>query len=407
MSPRPLRILQIFNRYQQYGGEEAVVAQIGKALSGSNDVEDFFYSTAELSGPDVWSKVNAPLKAFHNADVLARLEQLHSGRPHDIWQIHNIFPAMSPVVYEKAFEWNIPIVHYLHNYRLSCVNGFFLNHGASCQRCLSGNFWPAFATACWRDSHLQSGWMGLITNRIRRMGLFDRVFRWIAISEAQKREHVRMGIPAERIRVIHHFLEAEQGPLPPSGNQMVLFVGRLSVEKGVDRLLDAWKKVAGGERRLVIIGDGPERPALEAKAANLTGVLFTGFLPGDEQEAYWRQALFSVVPSIWLEPFGMTVLEAWSHGRPLVAHAIGALPELINDGVDGLLASPESADDLAAKLETLLSDPARTQAMGQAGRRRLETDFSKARWLRQVEEVYAELPQNSAQRDALEGRHLQ
>ena len=231
MSARRLRILQIFNRYLQYGGEEGIVTRIGEALQEAHDVENFFTSTAETTGNSVWSKLQIPWKSAYNAAVASKLRHYQKTGRYDVWQIHNIFPTMSPVVYKRAFEWNVPIIHYLHNYRLSCVNGFFLNHGRPCQRCLSGNFWPAFQTACWRDSHLQSGWMGLITNHIRhRLPLFEQVFQWIAISEAQKREHVRIGIPESKIRVIHHFLEPEGPVLPASRSPTAIFVGRLSTE---------------------------------------------------------------------------------------------------------------------------------------------------------------------------------
>ena len=154
-----------------------------------------------------------------------------------------------------------------------------------------------------------------------------------------------VGIPAEKIKVIHHFLEVEEPPLPPSRTPTAIFVGRLSLEKGVDKLLQAWELVGGGERRLLIMGDGPERGNLERKAQNLKGVQFVGFVKKEEQVKYWREALFSVVPSIWMEPFGMTVLESWSKGRPVLAHDIGALPELIRPGIDGLLADPWNVED--------------------------------------------------------------
>jgi glycosyltransferase involved in cell wall biosynthesis len=392
MSSRRLQILQVFNRYLQYGGEEGSVTRIGDALQEVHDVDYFIYSTSQLLGEGFWSKVQASWKTLYNDDVAQRLKRLNANKTYDAWLIHNVFPAMSPVVYELALQWKVPIVHYLHNYRFSCVNGFFLNHGRPCQRCLSGNFWPAFQTACWRDNHLQSGWMGLITNRIRQLPLFEKVFRWIAISEAQKREHVRMGIPADRIKVIYHFLDAEAPPLPPSQSPTAIFVGRLSLEKGVDKLLEAWKLVGGGERRLLIVGDGPERSKLEQKAKGLKGVFFTGFVKKEEQQQYWREALFSVVPSIWLEPFGMTVLESWSNGRPVVAHAIGALPELIREGVDGTLADPGNVEDLASKLDGLLSNPKQAASMGLAGRRHLEEDFSQRRWLKEIAVVFDEMP---------------
>jgi len=391
MSARRLQLLQIFNRYLQYGGEEGSITRIGDAIQQIHDVDYFFYSTSQLSGDTLWDKAKIPWKSFHNAEVADGLKRLQETRRYDAWQIHNIFPAMSPVVYEMALDMKMPIIHYLHNYRFSCVNGFFLNHGKPCQRCLSGNFWPAFETACWRDNRLQSGWMGLITNRIRQLPLFEKVFRWIAISEAQKREHVRMGIPPERITVIHHFLDPDSPPLPPAKAPTAIFVGRLSPEKGVDRLIEAWKKISGGDRMLLIMGDGPERAKLERQAAGVRGIHFVGFVTKNEQTRYWQEALFSVVPSVWLEPFGMTVLESWANGRPVVAHAIGALPELIRDGVDGALANPESVDDLAEKMERLLSNPEQTAAMGLAGRKHLEDDFNQQRWLREIAVIYDDL----------------
>jgi glycosyltransferase involved in cell wall biosynthesis len=286
----------------------------------------------------------------------------------------------------------VPVVHYLHNYRFSCVNGFFLNHGEPCQRCLSGNFWPAFRTACWHDSHLESGWMGLITSQIRAMPLFEKVFQWIALSEAHKKEHVRMGIPEERIEVIHHFFEPTEPPLPPAASPTAIFVGRLSLEKGVAQLLEGWKLIAGGERKLLIIGDGPERSNLERQAENIPGVQFLGFVDREKQKEYWRQALFSVVPSIWLEPFGMTVLEAWAKGRPVVAHRIGALPELIEDGVTGSLASPDDTTDLANRMDQLFSRPDEAVKMGLAGRGVLETRFTRRKWLDEISKIYSRLP---------------
>ena len=387
MSSRRLRLLQIFNRYLQYGGEESVVGQMGAALRQAHDLDEYHYASSQLSG----GKLAMAWKTFHNAEVERELQRRQATGKYEAWEIHNIFPAMSPVVYELALKWNVPIVHYLHSYRLSCVNGFFINHGQPCQRCLSGNFWPAFETACWHDSRLQSGWMGLITHRIRKLPLFERVFRWVAISEAQKAEHVRMGIPAERIHVIHHFLEPTRPALPPATRPTALFVGRLSTEKGVGRLLEAWREVAGGERRLIILGDGPERAQLEEQARGIPGVEFAGFVKREEQVRYWQEALFSVVPSMWLEPFGMTVLEAWMNGRAVVGHAIGALPELIRPGVDGELADPDDVNDLARKLEAMLTDPERTLAMGVAGRERLESHFTRARWLAQMTGVYDEL----------------
>jgi glycosyltransferase involved in cell wall biosynthesis len=387
---RRLRMLQLFNRYEAFGGEEAVVQRITESIAPWCEVTNFQTSTEEFLKVSGLEKLKLPLRALNNRDVVRELERRQRDGAFDLWQPHNILPVMSPEVYATAFRLGVPVVQYLHSYRLSCANGFFLNHGKLCQRCIGGNFLSAFTTACWRESHLVSGLMGLVLRRVRELGVFDKVTRWIAISEAVKAEHVRMGIPAERIDVVYHFHEPAGEPPPASSGRMALFIGRLSVEKGVQQLLAAWKLLNRPDCELVIAGDGPERANLETQAQRerLTNVRFAGFISRAEQLQLWREASFGVVPSTWLEPFGLVVLEAWAQARPVVAHRLGALPELIEHGRTGRLADANSAQSLAGELAAAFDDPAEMQAMGRTGRERLQREFTRARWEEQLRGVY-------------------
>jgi len=389
-APGRRRILQIFSRYEAVGGEEGSVRRIAQALSALHDVEQLFYSTDELRRQPGFRTVAS---VRHNRDVESSLRYLLRRERFDFWQVHNVFPAMSPAVYRLAFARGVPVVQYLHNFRFSCVNGFFLNHGELCQRCIGGNFWPAFTTACWRDSHVISGGMGLVLHEMRAEGTLERITHWIALSENHREQHVRMGIPAGRISVVPHFYTPSGPPLPPAPAGHALFVGRLSLEKGVLQLLRAWKILQPRERRLVIIGDGPEAPALRAFAAreNLTNVVFTGFLSHEEQRVWMTGAAFVTVPSIWLEPFGMVVLEAWAQGRAVIAHRIGGLPEIVEDGRTGLLAEPGDPASLAGAIARLLDEPGLATALGRAGRARLETHYHRDLWLERTRRIYDSL----------------
>ena len=158
MKRRP-RVLQIFNRYLEYGGEQGSVGRIGDTLQQIADVEYFLTSSDQLLGGRTPEEmVKAAAFAFHNPQVIGRLKRYQRIGRFDIWLIHNVFPAMSPSVYALAFKLGIPVVQYLHNYRMSCVNGFFLNHGETCTSCIHGNFSKAALTGCWHDSRLVSGW---------------------------------------------------------------------------------------------------------------------------------------------------------------------------------------------------------------------------------------------------------
>ncbi len=386
---RRLKILQIFSRYQHYGGEEGSVFRIGDALQDVHDVEYFFKSSTDLLQGSWLDKIDAPWKVLHNSETARGVRRLQDLGHFDLWQIHNVFPAMSPTVYEEAFRKGIPVIHYLHNYRLSCVNGFFLDHGKPCQLCIGGNFLHAARAKCWHESHLISGWMGAVLKRVRMLDVFHKVSRWVALSEAQKVVHVEMGIPAEKIDVIPHFYEPKGQPLPLPENGYALFLGRLSKEKGCMDLLEAWRQMPP-ERRLVIAGEGPELPALQkyVETEGLTNVRFAGFVSGQQQVELWRGAAFLAMPSVWMEPFGMVVLEAWSQGRPVVANAIGALPELITHGKTGSLVPPFHPEALAVEMERLFQNPEKLQAMSALARQEVETRFAKAEWLCRIQNTY-------------------
>ena len=387
---RRLRILQIFSRYLKFGGEESFVETFRDASLPFHDVTDYQGSTTELLGQSFMSKLTLPVRAFHSSIVARDLRDLQKTGDFDLWVIHNVLPALSPSVYQTAFNLKVPVVHYLHNYRMACTNGFFLNHGQPCERCLQGNFWPAFQTACWRDSHLISGMMGLILRRVRSIGTFQNTAAWIALSQAQRAKHVQMGIPEKRIHVIPHFYEpkGESIPLCPRGN--ILFLGRLSPEKGVDHLLQAWKLVRSNGRKLIIAGEGPEETKLKALAKTLClrDVEFVGFLKGDQQRAIWAQTAFSVIPSIWSEPFPLTFLESWTQDRTFVANRLGAMAEVVLEGKDGLLAEPFSPASLSAKIQELIENPDRCTEMGQAGKGRILNEFNRTLWLSRIESVY-------------------
>lgn len=384
-----LKILQIFNRYLQYGGEEGSVYRIADALKEQHDVENFLTSSSSLEASG-FAKLKAYLYTLWNLEVSKQLEQDQNLRRYDVWQIHNVFPTMSPVVYKKAFDLGVPVIQYLHNYRMSCVNGYFLNNGSTCERCIGGNFLPALTTACWRESHIFSGTMGMLLYSLREMGAFQKIAAWIALSTVQKEQHVRMGIPEEKIHLVPHFYELDRNTNIKSNGKYVIFIGRLSKEKGVHLLLDAWASLNSSTAQLVIMGEGPESIILQNKAKKLDikNVIFTGFLSKKEQEHYWNQAAFIVVPSIWHDPFPTVVFEAWERGCPVVASNMGGLRDIITDGEDGLLFNCEDPTSLVDALETMFLKVESWAKMAAAGRAKITNQYSKALWLKKIEEVY-------------------
>jgi glycosyltransferase involved in cell wall biosynthesis len=380
-----MRILQIFNRYEQFGGEEAAVREIEEALREKHTVTTFYGSTREMMGTGLTGKLLAPIKAVWNRRAFVQVSELQSKEHFDVWIVHNVFPGLSPAVYDAAKRCGVPVVQYLHNYRFACINGFLLNHGEPCQRCLNGNFIPAVQTKCWQESRLACATMGISLTRLRTVGVFNQVSHWIAISHAQKAIHTKIGIPAEKISVIYHFFNGVYSEGPPDRRD-VLFIGRISPEKGVGLLLDAWLKLPATDRRLWIVGDGPLRQELERRALGRADIVFTGFLQGADLEAVWQKAVISVVPSIWEEAFGRVLIESWAHGVPVLAARIGALPELIEATGAGWLFEPRNADDLGAQLNLISSDRPSLQKVASRCAAAVAR-FNRQAWLREIEAV--------------------
>jgi len=319
---------------------------------------------------------------MYNTKIAKELEREQARNKHDLWIIHNVFPALSPSVFDVARKSGIPIIHYLHNYRMSCANGYLLNHGKPCERCIQGNFWPAFETGCWRNSRAISGWMGIILQKMRNEGVFRQVRRWVSPSESQKNIHMRMGLPASRIDVVPYYYKAESACPPPNPNGAILFLGRLSPEKGVDKLLQAWSYVEKKSRPLWIAGTGPELARLQtlARKLKLSNVEWLGFIPRHKQHELWGKTAFSVVPSIWKEPYPLSFLEAWKNGRPFIGYRIGAMAEVLSDGRGGLLAETGSAEDLSRQIATYIKKPELVIRAGAEGHAKVLEKNNKELW---------------------------
>jgi glycosyltransferase involved in cell wall biosynthesis len=383
------RILQIFSRYLAPGGEDRVTQLIETALADRFQVDTHLGSTEALLGNSLLDRALAPMRAVHNFGAARDLERLQEKNRYSLWLIHNVLPGLSPSVYATAFRLGVPVVHYLHNFRMMCTNGLLLNHGKPCTRCISGNYWPAFTTACWRNNRIASGMMGIVIRRIRQLRTFERVTAWVALNEQQRRMHIQLGVPEDRIRVVPNFVENVPHPPDPNPLGHVLYLGRLSQEKGVDQLVRAWAHVRANGRRLLIAGSGAEANGLRALVLELglQNVDFLGSVPREEHHALWSRAAISVIPSICHEAFPLAMLESWSNMRAIVAPRLGAFTENIRHESDGMLYEPYSVEALAYSLQHAIDDATLLEAMGRRGRDRIEADFSRTRWTERIADV--------------------
>jgi glycosyltransferase involved in cell wall biosynthesis len=375
-----MRILQVHNRYRSGSpsGEDRVVDQEGAALlARGHVVERFERANDEI---DSW---NAPKKALLAARVLwaddarrALAETLRRTRA-DVVHIHNTFPLLSPSVLLACRAARVPAVLTVHNFRMICPSGELFRGDAVCQDCVGRLPLPAVRHGCYHQSRLES--LPVAAAHMAHRRVWRRLpSAYIFISDAQRRLFSSLDLPDERVFVKSNLIPAPE-PAMSTKRHVVLFAGRLVANKGIDVLLAAWDRYTEvnptGGLGLVIAGSGPLAGHVAAWAASRPSVEVTGLVSRRECATLMASARAVVVPSTCEECFGLVAIEAMAAGVPSVASARGSLPELITDGVDGVLFEAGNASALAKVLGDVDSCPERYTAYGRAARRTYELRF--------------------------------
>jgi glycosyltransferase involved in cell wall biosynthesis len=307
--------------------------------------------------------------------------------------LHNIYHQLSPAVLAPLRARGIPAVMTLHDYKLVCPNYRLYTEGAPCERCLDGWTGHAVVHRCVHGSALKSALCALEAGLHRLLRAYAGLDRLISPSVFLRERLVRAGWEPGRIAVIPHAVA-----LPPERGDdqgYLLFAGRLVPEKGLRALLRALRELRGA--RLVIAGDGPLRAELERAAAASDGRLAVlGRVAPAELARLLAGARALVLPSEWPENAPLAALEALAQGVPVVAAAIGGIPELVRDGENGRLVPPGDAGALAAALAALLGDRAGAAALGRAGRARVRAEHAPERWLARHLALYDEVAARAA-----------
>lgn len=384
-----MKVLQVHNRYRVPGGEDAVVRRERRLLERhGHGVVAFERANEEMDGWPAWRRLMLPattmfsLRSYREVRALCRRE-----RP-DVAHVHNVFFLLSPSVYYALEDEGVPIVQTCHNFRFLCANAIFLTEGRICERCIGGNYFHAVAHRCYREGRAQSLMLAMTLAAHRYIGRWwEKIDAFIALSEFSQRKLVEGGLPVERMFLKPHFMDDPPEPCFES-DDYALLMGRLHQEKDVATAVDAFRDIRG--LRLLVLGDGPLRGELEERArrSGRGNVEFRGFIAGEPRFDVVRRAKMLLLPSRVYENFAVSVLEAYAMGKPVVASRIGAIAELVEDGVTGLLFEVGNAADLAAKVCRLRDDPALAVAMGRNARRRFEERFNADANCQQLMQIY-------------------
>jgi glycosyltransferase involved in cell wall biosynthesis len=380
-------ILAVHNSYQQPGGEDEVFRQETRLL------EQYGHCVirCQAHNHDVNGKGRIELlaKTVFNSEAYRQLRSLIERTRPDVMHVHNTFPLLSPAVYYAARDKAVPVVQTLHNYRLLCPTGLLFREGHVCESCLGKlSLAPAIARGCYRDSRPATAVASAMLLLHRGLNTYkDLVAGYIALSEFGRSKYVAAGLPSHKVFLKPNFVDPDPGVGEGDGD-FCLFIGRLSHEKGISTLLDAWTRFRP-PLDLEIIGDGELAQNVADAVNRCPRIRWHGRLQKPQVYERLRRAAAVIVPSIWFEPFGMVVIEAFAAGVPVIASNLGSLAELIRHGDNGLHFSPGDATDLAQQVVWFHRHPDVAQKMRRQARLDFESEYTGDRNYSLMMQIYA------------------
>lgn len=375
-----MRVLVVHSQYRQPGGEDQYVKQQVDALRQSFEVGELIERNIDLD------RFRAAGSMAYSRSKIAAVEKKIRQFCPDIVHLHNPYPSLGPAVHLATSRTNTPLVVSIHNYRMRCPNGYFFTEGSLCTRCEAGNYLHALAHPCFPSKSQSLVYAGSLWIHRFVLRLENRVKHFVAPSEYVGAQLTEWGIEPDKVSVIRNF-----APTPPTyeleNGSYGMYLGRLSSEKGVDRLLMAL--AAADDLPFRIVGDGPEMPRLRymVDRLNLRNVSFHGLVEHSQAQNLLRGCAYLVAPSLWHENAPLAVVEALGHGKPILVSPLGGLPELATGG-GGLVVDPLDTERFAEALSSLANDPALWRRLGVRSRAYFELALTLEAHVEQLKRCY-------------------
>jgi glycosyltransferase involved in cell wall biosynthesis len=376
----------VHNRYAADSGEETVVENIADLLAAhGHRVTLFMRSSAEIRSM-VLGRTRALFSGIFNFSAMKAFRPFLSESKPDIVHIHNLFPLISPSVLIECRRAHIPVVMHVHNYRLVCPNGLHMPKTdlRICEKCCGGREYWCVLRNC--EGNLPKSLGYALRSYVARKAQLYRanVSVYICLTCFQKQRLVSQGYPEDRTIVLPNMVRVRDEPDRSSPGNYVGFVGRVSPEKGISVFLKAAKKCPHIE--FSVAGSYDRMPDVLKQAPD--NCRFLGHLRYRELSQFYNLSRIVVAPSLWYETFCLTAMEAQAYGKPVICSHIGALSEVVDCGVTGLLFRLGDADELAEKIQYLWDRPDLCRRMGAAGRDKFRRNYSAQQYYERLMAVY-------------------
>lgn len=336
--------------------------------------DSYFVSQKGYRSSSRSSQVKSALSLIHSREAVKQITRLIRDESPDLLHCHNIYHQLTPSIINAAAGYKIPVVLTLHDYKPVCPVYTQLANGRPCTKCSEGRFEALLSQRCADGSIGRSALLWAEARYHAAVHSYQHVEKFIAPSRFMRDAVVRR-FGEDKVVHIPNGIDASRIEVSWRDEGFVLYLGRLSPEKGVETLLQA-HAADNAAWRLVVAGTGPLAQDLKSRFPLAE---FAGHLEGDALKARLQDAALVVVPSEWHENCPLSILEAMAHAKPIVASRIGGIPELVRHDETGFLFNPKNAQELSSRIKVLLGDSDLRKKFGGEARRIVETQYSLAR----------------------------
>lgn len=384
-----MKILMVHNYTQQWGGADEAVAQECKLLEcNGHIVKIFSRDNQNIKKYSFLEKANLAFEPTWSWQSYQQIQEIIKIFKPDIVHCQSFFPLISPSVYYASARLGIPVVQTLHEYRLICPGGWLLRADQPCHDCTNFSLFSSIQHGCYRNSSLHTLPVAIMLGIHNAFKTWDhKITAFTTPTEFARQQFVAGGLPADKILVKPNLLASDPEFVPLS-RSYALYAGRLSPEKGIVSLLEAWRNLK--DIPLKIVGDGPLREWVESyiQTHDMNQVEVVGFKPLEEVLNILRKAYFLIQPSIYYETFGRVILEAFSTGTPALVSQSGAMAELVQNQETGLLFEPNSASAITSAVRQAMANPETLASWGLQARQTYEEKFSSEIVYQRLIEIY-------------------
>lgn len=389
----PMRVLLVhcFYRSSAPSGEDSVYRNEKKLLEDNGyKVITYEKYNDKLDNNSSIKKITAGAEFIWSAQAFREITEIITIHKPDVAHFHNIFPQISTSAYAACKKLGVPVVQTLHNFRYICPAGLLQRNNKPCEKCIEGSLLSSLIHKCYRNSFIATLPMATMIAFNRISGSFsNNVDRYIALTEFGKTRFIAGGLPHNKISVKPNFV-SDVGDASAIVGDYMLYVGRLTQEKGVATLIEACKKTK--HMPLKILGDGELRGQLESTCIKHDlNVEFLGYQNKDTVISLLKNARFLVLPSECYEGFPVTVAEAYACGKPVLGSKIGSLNEIIEENITGRKFFFGSADSLAECMQALWNDAAGLSAMSKNARAAFDTKYNSEINFQMLTKIYTDV----------------